>query len=103
MQLIVTIVERAQGQKVVKAAQKAGATGATSFYGRGAPESEIRKFLSLAIESSKEIILILAQEQQVENLLMVIREAGELDKPGRGILFTVPVGTVIGLENRTNS
>lgn len=98
MQLIVVIVERGKGEKVATAARAAGSTGATTLYGRGAPEREIRKFLSLAIESAKEVVLILAYENQVETLLEAVREAGHLDQPGKGIAFTLPVSSVLGLK-----
>lgn len=98
MELIVVIVERGKGERVAKAARAAGATGATSLYGRGAPESEIKKFLSLAIDSAKELVLVLAREDQKQDLLEAVCAAGELDKPGRGIAFTLPVNNVIGLN-----
>lgn len=61
---IVAIVERGKEDKVVNAAKKAGATGATVMYGRGTGETEAKKFLNIHIESSKEIILILAEDEK---------------------------------------
>ena len=42
---IVAIVERGKADKVVNAAKKAGATGATIFYARGTGTTEAKNFL----------------------------------------------------------
>ncbi|MBU5425278.1 P-II family nitrogen regulator [Tissierella pigra] len=97
---IVAVVERGKADKVVESAKKAGANGATIFYGRGTGESEVKKFLSIHVEASKEIILILTEVDKYKNIMKAMVEAGELKKPGTGIIFTVPVNNLIGLHHR---
>lgn len=97
---IVTIVERGKADNIVDKAKDAGATGATVFYGRGTGESEVKKFLKINVESSKEIILILTKEEKYKRIMEAIVEAGELKKPGTGIIFTVPIVDLIGLHHR---
>lgn len=97
---IVGIVERGKADKVVKAAKKSGASGATIFYGRGTGESEVQKFLKINIEASKEIILILSERDQVRDIVKAMTIAGDLKKPGTGIVFTVSVDHLIGLHHR---
>lgn len=97
---IVTIVERGKADSIVKMAKKGGATGATIFYGRGTGEQEAKKFLNINVESSKEVILILAMEKQYKDIMKAIVDAGELKKPGTGIVFSVPILDLVGLHHR---
>lgn len=97
---IVAIVERGKAEKIVKASKEAGASGATIFYGRGTGESEVKKFLNVHIEASKEIILILAEREKKKEILEAMVKAGDLKKPGTGIIFTLPVKDLIGLHHR---
>ena len=74
---IVAVVERGKADKVVESAKKAGANGATIFYGRGTGESEVKKFLSIHVEASKEIILILTEVDKYKSIMKSMVEAGE--------------------------
>ena len=97
---VVTIVERGKADKIVKAAKKAGASGATIFYGRGTGDTEVKKFLKVNIESSKEIILLITEKENSEAIIRAMVEAGNLFKPGKGILFTMPIKNLMGLHHR---
>ncbi len=97
---IIAIVERGKADKVVEAAKAVGANGATIFYGRGTGESEVKKFLNIHVEASKEIILILTEIDKYKKIMNAMVEAGQLKKPGTGIIFTVPVTNLIGLHHR---
>lgn len=97
---IVVIVERGKADKIVEKAKVAGATGASIFYGRGTGDTEVKKFLNVHIESSKEMILILSSKDEYKKIMDAIVEAGNLKKPGTGIIFSVPVTDLIGLHHR---
>lgn len=97
---IVAIVERGKADKIVDGAKEAGAGGATVFFGRGTGESEAKKFFNLNIEASKEIILILSEVSKFKKIYKRMIEIGELDDPGTGIIFTIPVGNLVGLHHR---
>ncbi len=97
---IVAIVERGKAEKVIKAGKKSGASGATIFYGRGTGDSEVKKFLKVNIEASKEIIIILSEKEKLKAIVTAMTEAGDLKKPGTGIIFTIPVDHLIGLHHR---
>ncbi|MFY9175524.1 MAG: P-II family nitrogen regulator [Peptococcia bacterium] len=99
---IVAVVERGKAENVVKAAKKAGATGATVFYARGMGEKEAKKFLDMHIESSKEIIMILSEASKKDNIIAAMTEAGKLNDPGTGIIFSVQIDDLIGLHHRKN-
>lgn len=97
---VFVVVERGKADNIVEEAKKAGAFGATVFYGRGTGEKEFKKFFNMNIESSKEIIFILTEEDKKGPIVNVLVKAGRLDDPGTGILFTVPVMDIIGLYHR---
>ncbi|WMM25146.1 P-II family nitrogen regulator [Tissierella sp. MB52-C2] len=97
---IVAVVERGKADKIVEAAKKAGANGATIFYGRGTGESEVKKFLNIHVEASKEIILILTEIEKHKAIMGAMVDEGQLKKPGTGIIFTVPITNLIGLHHR---
>lgn len=97
---IVAIVERGKADRVVDAAKKVGASGATIFYGRGTGESEVKKFLNVNIEASKEIIIILTEIEKIKDILKAMVKAGKLKEPGTGIIFTLSIDDLIGLHHR---
>lgn len=97
---IVGIVERGKADRIVNAAKKAGAAGATIFYGRGTGESEVKKFLNIHVEASKEVIIILTEMYKYEKIMRAMIDAGELKKPGTGIIFTLGVEHLVGLHHR---
>ncbi|WP_034868711.1 P-II family nitrogen regulator [Clostridium lundense] len=94
---IVTIVERGKATNIVEKAKIAGAKGATIFYGRGTGEDEIKKYFNFHIESSKEAILIISKEEESKVIIDAIVKAGNLEKLGKGILFTFPLLNTIGI------
>lgn len=100
MKAVVAIVERGKAKKVVDAAKEAGASGATIFYGRGTGESEVKRFLNVNIEASKEIIIILSEVEKIKDILRAMVDAGRLKEPGTGIIFTLPIDELIGLHHR---
>ena len=97
---IVGVVERGRADKVVEAAKEAGAAGATIFYGRGTGETEVKKFLNIHVEASKEVIIILAKGDGYKEIMNAMVTAGELKKPGTGIIFTLGVEHLVGLHHR---
>lgn len=97
---IVAIVERGKADKVVDKAKKAGARGATILYGKGTGQSEALEFFNIHIEASKEIILILSETDRYKPIYDAIVEAGRLNEPGTGIIFTFLVSELLGLHHR---
>lgn len=93
------VVERGKADRIVKKAVEAGARGATIFYGRGAGADTFSFFHNLNVESSKEIIVIVVPEEKKEKILGAILAESHVDEEGRGILFTVPVGEMHGMNH----
>jgi len=95
--LIVTIVKKGFSEQIIQASIKAGAKGGTVLFGRGTGIHEKKKILGIPIEPEKEIILTVVSKIQTDDILIAIRKAGELDKPGMGIGFVIPLEEVVGM------
>jgi nitrogen regulatory protein P-II 1 len=99
--LIVTIIRKGWGDSVVEASTKAGAEGATILFGRGVGIHEHQQFLGIPIEPEKEVILSVTSPDKTDAILAAIVQTANLDQPGRGIAFVIPVERVVGIAHET--
>lgn len=99
LSLIVTVVRKGWGDVVLEASVKAGAEGGTVMLGRGAGIHEKQKFLGIAIEPEKEIVLTVTSSRKVDPILEAIMRVSDLSKPGMGIAFVVPVEKIVGVAH----
>lgn len=95
--LIVAIVKRGWAERIIQAAQVAGARGGTILCGRGTGIHEQKRLLGIMIEPEKEIILILIHRDKVKPVLKAVVDAGCMEKPGTGIGFVLDVEKVVGI------
>lgn len=96
--LIITIVNSGNAQTVMDASKEAGAEGGTILCGRGTGIHEQATIFSIPIEPEKDVILTLIGRDQSAEVLQAIRTATDLDVPGRGIAFVLPVERVSGIK-----
>lgn len=94
---IVTIVNKGHSEPVVTASRKAGAEGGTILFGRGTGIREVKSIMGLAIDPEKEIVLTLVRSDISRTVLEAIVAAGNLERPGAGIAFILPVKGVAGI------
>jgi nitrogen regulatory protein PII len=97
--LIVTIVRRGWGETVLEASVKAGAQGGTVLFGRGAGIREHEKVFGIPIEPEKEIVLTMTYSDRTDAILEEIVRAVELNEPGMGLAFVLPVEKVVGVAH----
>jgi nitrogen regulatory protein P-II 1 len=98
--LLVAIVSQGRCSPLVEAAKAAGAEGATIVRGRGTGVHEGAKFLGLPIEPEKDVMLVLVPVGVAEEVLDAMVTAGQLDQPGKGIVFMLDVPRVAGIVHR---
>lgn len=91
------IVERGLGEDIIEYASSAGAKGATIIPARGSGVHEHETLFHLTIEPEKEIVMMLVREDQSEVIAEKIDEEVNLDAPGTGVLFVMPVTRASGL------
>ena len=94
--LITCIVQRGRAEKVVDAALKAGAPGATYYYGRGTGVRQKLGVLSKLIVPEKEIILIVTKANQTDSVFGAVIKAGKLDKKGQGFAYIHKIDRAVG-------
>ncbi|WP_232718581.1 P-II family nitrogen regulator [Bacillus sp. FJAT-45037] len=98
-QLFVTIVKKNQASKLVKAAKEAGAEGATILYARGSGIHENKEFLGIPMENEKELILTVAKQRIMKNIVEAVVRAGSLNQSGKGIGFIISLPHITGISH----
>lgn len=98
--LLVTIVNKGDSEKVVEASKSAGAEGGTIIFGRGTGIHEQFKLFGITIEPEKEIVLTLIDRDKTETALASVTKATDLSKPGKGVAFILRVEQVAGISHR---
>jgi nitrogen regulatory protein PII len=101
--LIVTIVNKGDSEKVVDASKKAGAEGGTIINGRGTGIHEQAKLFNILIEPEKEVVLTLITRDKTAAVLDAIHKDAELNTPGKGIAFVLDVEKTVGINHMLNS
>lgn len=99
-ELIVVIVNQGFEEEVMNSARNAGARGGTMFNARGtANSSDEVKFLGITLHPDKEIVFILTDKENRNNIIEAIKSSSGLTSPGAGIIFSLPVSSVMGIGN----
>src|SRR4030095_3166612 len=96
LNLITCVLQRGKANDVAKAAMNAGAKGATVVYGRGMGVGELMGALGFALVPQKEVIQIVTTADSTRKLFDVVVHAAELDKPGMGIAYIIPINEDAG-------
>ncbi len=89
--LITASVQRGMADEVVKAAQEAGAQGASIHYAHGRGVRERLGIWGLAVEAEKEVINIVVSSDQVDRVFEKMYLAGKMDTPGMGFMWVTPL------------
>ena len=97
-ELIITIITKGYSAQVKAAAVEAGARGGTLIHALGLGGEEAQKFLGIAIQPEKEIVLNVVKREEKAAVMKAIAEAAGINTEGRGIIFSLPVDEAIGLS-----
>lgn len=95
IKLLIAIVDRGVGDEVVEILRESGVTFNMISPGYGAAGSNIMDYLGLT-DSEKDLILSVVSEDKVESVMRKILYKFDLDEPGNGIAFTIPISGVSG-------
>ena len=96
---ILAIVNNGFSEAAMDAAKACGARGGTVLHGRGTISKEAEKFFNISIQPEKEIVMILAPVELIDNILKGLYNAIGTSTPAQGIAFALPVDEVVGIEN----
>jgi len=91
LSVIYCIVGRKLSDKVAREAIQAGAHGPIVYYTEGRGLRDRLGWLRITKEAEKELLMVIADEADVEEVFDAMAKAGELHLPGRGFMYRLPV------------
>ncbi len=100
--MIIAFVEDRKTDVVLNAAREHGATGATIIHNaRGEGLKVSKTFFGLALETQRDVLLMLVEEHMSRSILEEICRVGRFDdEPGTGIAFQIDVEDAVGVVSQ---
>ena len=98
MELIVAICEKGHTETVMDAARSAGARGGTVVHAKGTGSKYTSKFFGISIAEEKEMIYIVASDEQKRDIMQSIMDNAGIDSDAHTIVFSLPVSDTAGLR-----
>ncbi len=95
--MIISVVNRGYTDEVMDAAKKVGARGGTVIHARGIGTDEAGKFLGVALQPEKEIIMIVARQKEKTAIMSAISQAAGIHTKAHGFLISLPVEEFTGI------
>ena len=96
--LIISIINQGFSDELMNTAREAGATGGTIIHSRGTAHRGAVKVFGVSVQDEKELILILTDRKKKEPIMRSLCEAHGLNSKAQGIIFSIPVDNVMGLN-----
>ncbi len=96
--LILVIVNHGHTNTVMDAAREAGAGGGTVLHARRVGYEDAENFLGFTIQPEKEVVAILTPREDKQCIMRAISKAAGLTTECRGILFSLQVDDIMGLQ-----
>ena len=96
--VIFSIVNEGFSDSVMSAAREAGAKGGTVLSARGTANEQAKALFDIEVSGEKEIVVILVKNEIKDKILQAINTEVGLNKPGQGIVFSMPVDSVVGIS-----
>lgn len=91
LSIICCIVGQAYSERVSRAAVNAGAHGPVIYFSEGRGLRDRIGWLRITKEHNQEVLLVLADDAQAPDVFAAMAKAGELDQPGRGIMYRMDI------------
>lgn len=88
---IFCIVQKDQTESVSRAAMQSGAHGPIVFYCEGRGLRDRLGWLKITKKRDKEVVLVIVDNADAIAVTEAMVDAGDIDLPGRGFLFRMPV------------
>lgn len=97
IKILFTIVDRSKSLFYSDLLEQFEVNMQTIIYGKGTAGSEILSMLGLR-EEEKTVIISFVREDRIKEILEVLKEKFEKIKNGKGIAFTIPMKSIIGVS-----
>lgn len=95
--MFITIVNRGQGNYVLKIFEQEGANAQFVQLGEGTAQKEVRDILGLD-NNEKEIVISLITNERIESVKSELEAFFKINKRNRGIGFSIPMTSLIGMK-----
>ena len=89
--LITCIITHGQADEIMRVARTNHARGGTILNARGTGTEEDVKFFGISLALEKEMLLIVAKNDQARSVLDAVVNLPTFSEPGGGIIYTTPV------------
>ena len=96
LKILITIINRTKTDFYLSALEGYDVNMQTVLYGRGTAPTEIAHMLGL-VDDKKAVILSVVSEDKINEILARYEDKFFKTKNGRGIAFTIPISSVIGV------
>lgn len=96
--LITAVVNQGYSEEVMTAARAAGARGGTVLHSRQVSREKTPSALGLDVQEEKEMILIVAAEEQKTAIMTAISEKYGIRSEAKGLILSLPIDDAIGLN-----
>jgi nitrogen regulatory protein PII len=96
--LIVSIINQGYSDEFMTAAREAGATGGTVISARGLAHQGPVKFFGVSVQDEREIVIILTSREKKAPIMQAVSQACGISTKAGGIVFSLPVDNVQGLN-----
>lgn len=96
LKLLFTIVERSKATFYRDVLEGYDVNLQTIVYGKGTAPSDIAQYMGL-VDEGKAIVISVVQEDRIKEILDQYEDKYFKTKNGKGIAFTIPISSVIGV------
>ena len=91
LSVIHCIVDHQNSERVCKAAIQAGGHGPVVFYSEGRGLRDRLGWLRITKEHEKEVVSVIAEEEDADRIFEAMADAGSMHLPGRGFMYRLPI------------
>ncbi len=84
-------VSHSLSDRIAKAAINAGAHGPVVYYAEGKGLRDRLGWLRITKDSEQEVLMVLADNSDVEGIFTAMAKAGEFHLPARGFMYSLPI------------
>lgn len=97
-QMIFCIVNAGFSGEVMDAAREKGAKGGTVMHARGTANSKAENEFGITISPAKDLIILAVHKDIKDAVLKAIYEKVGLGTDGKGVAFSLPITSSVGLK-----
>lgn len=97
--MIAAVVNQGYCDSVMEAAREAGAGGGTVVHSRRLSGEQVVSLWGLSVQEEKDIVFIVANNDDKLKIMQAIGDKCGVHSEAKGIVVSLPIESVIGLEN----